>query len=163
MFLGATMTRPAYSTYLFLVGIFALRIAAAAEHHPPSFVQFTRSNGLASNIVAGVAKDARGFLWIATPDGMQRFDGTTFQTFRYTPSEAKVFRGVNYLSCFAMDSNCILFFEFSGRIDQYNYRTGLVENYSHRAGLDTIEAVSAFQRFPRPSLDRNTKRCGAHG
>jgi signal transduction histidine kinase/streptogramin lyase len=145
MFLSATMTRPAYSTYVFLVGFFALRIAAAADHHPPSFAQFTRSNGLASNIVAGVAKDARGFLWLATPDGMQRFDGTTFQTFRYSPSEAKVFRGVNYLSCFAMDSNRILFFEFSGRIDQYNYRTGLVENYSHRAGLDSIEAVSAFR------------------
>jgi signal transduction histidine kinase/ligand-binding sensor domain-containing protein len=137
--------RHIFRSFVILSLFLAVGTAAATDHHSPSFVQYTRTDGLASNIVAGAAKDARGFLWIATPDGIQRFDGTTFQTFRYTPSEAAELRGVNYLSCFAMDSNRILFFEFSGRIDQYNYRTGRVENFSRLAGLDSIGAVSAFR------------------
>lgn len=145
MSLSITMMRNAYWSAAVLIGFLAVRTVAAADQHHLSFVQYTRTDGLASNIVAGGAKDARGFLWIASPDGMQRFDGTTFHSFRYTPSEATVFRGVNYLSCFAMDSNRILFFEFSGRIDQYNYRTGRVENFSRWSGLDSIGAVSAFR------------------
>lgn len=144
------MTRHLHRTLAVLIFFLAVSTSTAEDHQPPAFEQFTRRNGLSSNIVADAVKDARGFLWIATPDGIQRFDGATFQTFRYLSSEAKRFRGVNYLSCFAMDSNRILFFEFSGRIDQYNYRTGLVENFSRFAGMESIGGVSAF----RDSKDR---------
>lgn len=123
----------------------ALCTVAVAAFPSVPFEQYTRRNGMASNIVTGAAKDARGFLWLSTANGIHRFDGTNFQIFRYDSSEAEVPSGANYLSCFALDSNRILFFEFSGRIDQYNYRTGRVENFSRFAGMDSIGAVSAFR------------------
>lgn len=110
-----------------------------------TFEQFTRRNGIAANIVHGAAKDARGFLWISTPAGIHRFDGSMFQSFRYDPAEDWKKRSTNYSHSFVLDSNRILFFEYSGRIDQYDYRTGLLSNFSRTASLDSIASVSAFR------------------
>lgn len=134
-----------FFTTLLLSTVAAAQVRAAADPHSPSFEQYTRRNGMASHIVPAAVKDARGFVWISTANGIHRFDGTNFQIFRYDPSEAAVPPGANYLSCFALDSNRILFFEFSGRIDHYDYRTGRVGNFSRFAGMDSIGAVSAFR------------------
>lgn len=38
-------------------------------------------DGLAYNQLSGVVQDSRGFLWIATFDGLSRYDGTSFQSY----------------------------------------------------------------------------------
>jgi signal transduction histidine kinase/ligand-binding sensor domain-containing protein len=141
-----TMTRSCAQTSVMLL-LAALLFCSFAEagQRWKIFEQFTRRNGIASNIVHGAAKDARGFLWISTPAGIQRFDGSMFQSFRYDPAEDWKKRSTNYSYSFVLDSNRILFFEFSGRIDQYDYRTGLLSNFSRTASLDSIASVSAFR------------------
>jgi ligand-binding sensor domain-containing protein/signal transduction histidine kinase len=42
---------------------------------------YTATDGLACNQVGQVLQDSRGFLWIATEDGLSRFDGRTFRNF----------------------------------------------------------------------------------
>ena len=44
-------------------------------HHSPSA-------GLASNEVTAVTQDATGYIWIGTNNGLQRFDGVRYETFR---------------------------------------------------------------------------------
>jgi len=39
------------------------------------------SEGMPSNVVSAVQRDADGFLWIATGAGVARFDGTRFEVF----------------------------------------------------------------------------------
>jgi ligand-binding sensor domain-containing protein len=46
------------------------------------FTHLNSFNGLASNIVSNVIQDKRGFVWLATYDGLQRYDGNKFLTFR---------------------------------------------------------------------------------
>ncbi|PRY53175.1 signal transduction histidine kinase [Arcticibacter pallidicorallinus] len=48
-----------------------------------SFTTFTSRDGLSSNTVFAIHKDRFGFLWIATDDGLNRFDGTTFKVYRH--------------------------------------------------------------------------------
>ncbi|HAT62560.1 MAG TPA: hypothetical protein DCS83_08495, partial [Prevotella sp.] len=40
--------------------------------------------GLSNNNVVDVAQDKFGFLWFATEEGLNRFDGTSFHTFYKT-------------------------------------------------------------------------------
>ena len=40
-------------------------------------------NGLASNLVYDVTQDADGYMWMATINGLQRYDGNSFITFKY--------------------------------------------------------------------------------
>lgn len=46
------------------------------------FHNLTKKNGLSSNKIVEVLQDNEGFFWIATQDGLNRFDGTNIQTFR---------------------------------------------------------------------------------
>jgi ligand-binding sensor domain-containing protein len=46
------------------------------------FQQVTEKDGLSNSIVNAVTKDREGFMWIGTFDGLSRYDGTHFITFR---------------------------------------------------------------------------------
>lgn len=46
-----------------------------------NFYFFSPKQGLPSNLIYQVAQDTTGFLWIATPRGVSRFDGETFKTY----------------------------------------------------------------------------------
>jgi ligand-binding sensor domain-containing protein len=49
-----------------------------------SFVHYNADQGkLLSNQVNAVVQDAEGYMWIATTDGLQRFDGIRFTSFRH--------------------------------------------------------------------------------
>lgn len=46
------------------------------------FTHYKLSDGLASNVVNNIVQDKTGFMWLATNNGLQRFDGNGFTTFR---------------------------------------------------------------------------------
>lgn len=48
----------------------------------PSYYHYTTSDGLASSTVFEIIQDRDGFVWFATLNGMSRFDGKRFTTFR---------------------------------------------------------------------------------
>lgn len=52
-------------------------------------VHYTRENGLVSNVAVDVAYDKDGFLWVATDNGIDRFDGQRFIHFRHDPEDPK--------------------------------------------------------------------------
>jgi len=47
------------------------------------FTYYGPKDGLSSNHVSGMEQDAAGFMWIATHNGLNRFDGKTFKHFFY--------------------------------------------------------------------------------
>jgi ligand-binding sensor domain-containing protein len=74
------------STIKFLVFFFLLAIAnffsLFAQEKDIKFTHITVENGLGSNIINSVIRDSRGFIWIASENGVQRYDGYTFEDFR---------------------------------------------------------------------------------
>jgi signal transduction histidine kinase len=52
-------------------------------------IEYTTENGLSLNSVNDLLFDKQGFLWVATADGLQRFDGYRFQTFRHDAADKK--------------------------------------------------------------------------
>lgn len=51
----------------------------------PYFKHFTKEQGLASNKINCILQDRAGYMWFGTEDGLVRFDGTNFETFRHDP------------------------------------------------------------------------------
>lgn len=47
-----------------------------------AFTHYKLSDGLASNVVSNIVQDNEGFMWLSTNNGLQRFDGNGFLTFR---------------------------------------------------------------------------------
>ncbi len=57
------------------------RLRAQAAAPPYRVQQLSTNNGLPQNTVSGIAQTPDGFLWVATFDGLARFDGVAFTTF----------------------------------------------------------------------------------
>lgn len=49
---------------------------------------YTSADGLGSSFVNSIAADSRGFLWFSTRDGLSRFDGREFTTYKIGAGEA---------------------------------------------------------------------------
>lgn len=57
----------------------------------PSHVHFQRystEDGLSQSTVRCFAQDNNGFIWVGTQDGLNRFDGYAFQTYRHIPDDS---------------------------------------------------------------------------
>lgn len=50
----------------------------------PSFEHYTTDNGLSSDYITTILKDRRGFMWVGTSNGLNRFDGLRFRVFKRT-------------------------------------------------------------------------------
>ena len=72
------MTQRHLSLFLFLV-CFVLNAYSAIELRS---TQMRTSDGLPNNSVRYIYQDSKGFLWLATLNGLSRYDGNSFLTFR---------------------------------------------------------------------------------
>ena len=57
-------------------------IYGSGQHSRLQVERIGSEHGLAHNAVRAILEDAQGFLWFGTEDGLQRFDGLDFETFR---------------------------------------------------------------------------------
>ncbi|MCV9388956.1 ligand-binding sensor domain-containing protein [Reichenbachiella ulvae] len=68
-----------------------------AQTNRINFEQFSLTEGLSFSTVNEITQDHRGFVWIATEDGLNRYDGTTFRIYRSTKGDSTTIgnNGVN--------------------------------------------------------------------
>lgn len=64
-----------------------LRSARAQMPETPLFRQLGTSDGLPSDHVYKLAQDRAGYLWVATSDGLARFDGVRFRVWQHDPAD----------------------------------------------------------------------------
>jgi len=74
------MTRPAHLLVLLLIG----SLCRATE---PGFARIGREQGLSHLTITGIYQDRRGFVWIGTIDGLNRFDGYRSIVYRADPDD----------------------------------------------------------------------------
>lgn len=53
------------------------------------FRHYQVENGLSDNMATCCVQDRKGYIWIGTRDGLNRFDGYTFKVFRNDPDETE--------------------------------------------------------------------------
>ncbi|MBD8634930.1 ATP-binding protein [Stenotrophomonas sp. CFBP 13725] len=69
-------------TLALLLSAWLALLPASAQPVPPTPRQLTVFDGLPSNTVNRMAEDRLGYLWIATNDGLARFDGRSYRIWR---------------------------------------------------------------------------------
>lgn len=68
------------------------------------FKSLTVDDGLSHGIVSSITQDNFGFMWFGTPDGLNRYDGTKFLTYRKSDSIPYPI-GSNDIICLKSDPN----------------------------------------------------------
>ncbi len=61
--------------------------AAAEIARPIRFEHLSADEGLSQVGVMDVLQDRRGYIWLATEDGLNRYDGTSFKVYRHDASD----------------------------------------------------------------------------
>ncbi|HYV92906.1 MAG TPA: two-component regulator propeller domain-containing protein, partial [Chitinophagales bacterium] len=79
---------------LFPIFLFSVVFLRAQEFpfHQKYIQQITTGEGLSNNSVYGILQDQKGFMWFLTWTGLDRYDGNTFKTYRYSPEHTDYIR-----------------------------------------------------------------------
>lgn len=62
-------------------------VAQCAVPQMPRFRIVDAADGLPSSAISGMAQDRAGYLWLATGDGLARYDGAEFKVWRKNPAD----------------------------------------------------------------------------
>jgi ligand-binding sensor domain-containing protein/signal transduction histidine kinase len=84
-----------YILFLFLITTFAGVLHSQSSNY---FRRYEVEHGLTNNNVTCSAIDKSGFMWFGTRDGLNRFDGYTFKTFRNDPKDSSTIGNNSILS-----------------------------------------------------------------
>lgn len=63
------------------IAIWGAALAQAQEVRSPFFKIYTKNEGLISNSIYDISQDSDGFIWLATNEGLCRYDGYQFKRF----------------------------------------------------------------------------------
>ena len=79
------------------------------------------NQGLSQHDISSIAQDRYGFIWIATYDGLLRYDGYTFKTYRFDDTNPKSISDNRILSIYLDSAENLWIGTEGGGLNLYNY------------------------------------------
>ena len=91
---------------------------------------FTVNQGLSQSVILSLLQDSRGFIWVGTQDGLNRFDGYSFIKYLHTPSDTNSLPN-NWVYSIAEDGDGNLWIGTKGGMCRYNYIQNEFDRFHH--------------------------------
>ena len=108
------------------------------------FQNFTQRDGLASNYILSICEDYQGFIWVGTENGLNRFDGQRFLSFRYSPEDSLTLDD-NWIRTIFEDSRQRLWVGTEQGINVLNRSTGKIERFPlYKDGQRITDVIKNF-------------------
>jgi ligand-binding sensor domain-containing protein/signal transduction histidine kinase len=118
---------------LLLLSLEAATFSCAQNSNLP-FKSLNRQNGLLGDVNAFMFRDSRGFMWISSVQGLNRFDGTHIKKYVYDTTKVHSLWGNNIQSPFFEDRNGDIWFCTEEAINVYRRQLdGFEHFYVHDA------------------------------
>lgn len=74
-----------------------------AQHQSSIFRQLSIQDGLSQSTVSSVVQDGQGYLWVGTRNGLNRYDGYRFETYKHIPGNPNSISD-NWITTIQVDS-----------------------------------------------------------
>jgi signal transduction histidine kinase/ligand-binding sensor domain-containing protein/DNA-binding response OmpR family regulator len=103
-----------------------------SQNQSLTFQHFGTSEGLSQINVNCIIQDSRGFMWIATRNGLNKYDGYTFTTYRYNAKDANSLSN-NMIEDLVEDHDGNIWVATQSGLNRYERKTGLFTRYFHNA------------------------------
>jgi len=108
-------------------------VYAKGSHVPVRNLKFshlTTNDGLSQAYVAAILQDRRGFMWFATRDGLNRYDGNTFVVYKSKPNDPDTLTS-NFLHDVIEDDHGFLWVASNNGVSKFDPRTERCTRYLH--------------------------------
>lgn len=134
---------------LFLLLLLSARFPAQGY----GFRHYSVNDGLAQSMVTSACEDSEGFLWFGTQEGLCRYDGYTFRTFRHEAGNRSSLAD-NYVLAVFEDSHRRLWIACREGISRYDRTSGQFVTVSIR-GLDPFgpRTYFIFREIPGGTIE----------
>ena len=115
------------------------------------FNRLTLEDGLSQSVVLDVVQDSSGFIWIATQDGLNRYDGTEFEIFKYSPLDSSTIPD-NWINALAVGNDSTLWIGTfrSGltklNLKSYKFTQTILDSTEHNITFP-ITKIIPFQKY----------------
>ncbi|MGV3768318.1 MAG: two-component regulator propeller domain-containing protein [Chitinophagaceae bacterium] len=119
-----------YVTMLLLSLSVSFLLSAQPQSAELSFRKYSSRQGLSSATVYDILKDSFGFIWLATEDGLNRFDGTNFKAYRHDPARPGSLKANHITSVFESRNGKIWIGTNGGGLSIYERTQDSISNYS---------------------------------
>lgn len=101
------------------------------------FDHISLEQGLSQSSVYSILQDYKGFLWVGTEDGLNKFDGYSFKVYRHSPDNKRSIAG-NFIQVIHEDRDSILWLGLEGAgLSRFDRKT---------------ETFTAFRSIPQDTL-----------
>ncbi len=97
----------------------------------PRFRTYSVEEGLSQSAVYDMMQDGDGFLWLATQDGLSRFDGYGFDIFSHDPADSTSISANWIASLFEDSSSRIWAGTHGGGLNLFDNELGTFRSYRH--------------------------------
>lgn len=105
------------------------------------FEHLSASDGLSDNNILAILQDKQGFIWFGTDDGLNRYDGYSFKTFKHNPADTNSLSH-NVAKCLYQD------------------KSGNIWIGTHGGGLNKFDPVTeTFAHYSTKGHKGNTLTC----
>ena len=132
----------------------ALPSSPLRRSHPPpdlSFRHLTTEHGLSQDHVVAILQDHRGFMWFATGEGLNRYDGNSFVVYKNDPSDPGSLSH-NFIRDVFEDDQGYLWVAAYPVINKFDPRTERSTRYRHDPNNpksfsgDSVESITSDSR-----------------
>ncbi len=103
-----------------------------AQNERISFRHYTSDQGLSQNRVDGILRDKRGFMWFATYNGLNRFDGYNFLIYKSNPSDTNSLSN-NYIYSICEDKYGDLWIATDEGLNHFLFNENRFVRYYHNS------------------------------
>ncbi|MTI66174.1 MAG: histidine kinase [Firmicutes bacterium] len=110
--------------------IFLSPIKVYADNHSIRFNNITVEEGLSQGSVFEILQDNKGYLWFGTYDGLNKYDGYEFKTYKNTPFDEETLTN-NGVTVIHEGSNNNLWIGTYNGLNKYSYKTDSFTQYRH--------------------------------
>jgi len=100
--------------------------------------RYKTGDGLSSNCITVVFQDSKGFLWVGTDNGLNRFDGKEFKVFIFDYEEDILIFGNHIVSISEDKERNIWVEDNKGRFIKLNIEKGIYERHPYTLSNETL-------------------------
>jgi signal transduction histidine kinase/ligand-binding sensor domain-containing protein/DNA-binding response OmpR family regulator len=105
---------------------------AFAQSRDYQFARYSTEQGLSHNQVNCFLKDSRGFVWVGTSGGLNRFDGYSFRVFKHDPADSASISD-NQVNTLFEDPEGYIWINTRVGFDVYNPATERIDHNANKA------------------------------
>ncbi len=122
---------------LIALALFGLAADLTAQGHRLSFDHLSVEQGLSQASVRTILQDRRGFLWIATQDGLNRYDGYRFKVYKQDADDPGSLRGNTVYALLEDRAGVLWAGTWGGGLNRYHRATDTFTALRHDPGDPT--------------------------